>query len=286
LDPSDVNKMVIRITDLSFKYARAPYWSLSNINLVINRGEFVLITGPTGSGKSTLARCFNGLIPHFYPGKLEGQIEVLGSDPRKLKVKEMAKDIGFVFQKIDDQLFSLSIERELAFGLENLGLPRAEIKTRIDMGIELLGLSELLDKRIPNLSGGQKQKVAIAAAVVMQPQILVLDEPLSELDPRSRLEIVSVLKDLKREGLTIVLVEHRLHETLPIADKLILLVNGELQACGSPRKILMDANRWEKLGINLPLASLYALRLPRLKGVMNSLPLTPDELVKTLEAIK
>jgi len=198
----------------------------------------------------------------------------------------MAKDVGFVFQKIDDQLFSLSVERELAFGLENLGLPREEIKTRIDMGIELLGLSDLLNKRIPNLSGGQKQKVAIAAAVVMQPEILILDEPLSELDPRSRLEIASVLKTLKREGLTIVLIEHRLNETISIADKLIILVNGELQACGSPRNILMEENRWEKLGINLPLASLYALRLPELKGSMTSLPLTPDELVMTLEAIK
>lgn len=246
----------------------------------------MLVTGPTGSGKSTLARCFNGLIPHFYPGKLEGQIEVLGSDPRNCKVRDMAKDVGFVFQKIDDQLFSLSVERELAFGLENLGLPREEIKTRIDMGIEMLGLSELLDKRIPNLSGGQKQKVAIAAAVVMQPEILILDEPLSELDPRSRLEIASVLKTLKRKGLTIVLIEHRLHETISIADKLIILVNGELQACGSPRKILMEEDRWENLGINLPLASLYALRLPELKGSMTSLPLSPDELVKTLEAIK
>ncbi|GAG79138.1 unnamed protein product, partial [marine sediment metagenome] len=191
----------------------------------------------------------------------------------------------FVFQNIEDQLFSLTVERELAFGLENLGLPKNEINNRINSVIELLGLSELFDKRIPHLSGGQKQKVAIAAAVAMQPEILVLDEPLSELDPRSRLEIVSVLRKLKKERFTIVMVEHRLHEIIPITDKLILFANGELLGCGAPRKLLLDNNLWETLGINLPLPALYALRLPELKGKIDQLPLTPAELVKTLELV-
>ncbi len=278
-----MNRLVICIKNLSFKYLRAKDWSLLNINLKIKRGEFVLVTGPTGSGKSTLARCLNGLIPHFYPGQMQGTIQVLGIDPRKNKVREMAGQIGFVFQNTEDQLFSLSVERELAFGLENLGLPKEDIKYRLEEVIESLSLSKLLEKRIPKLSGGQKQKVAIAAALAMKPEILILDEPLSELDPRSRLEIISVLKTLKQEGLTIVLVEHRLHETLPIADKLILLVGGKLLACGSPREILMEENRWEKLGISLPLAALYALRLPFLKDHITSLPLTPEELVVVLE---
>lgn len=278
-----MNRLVISIKNLSFKYLRAKHWSLLNINLNIKRGEFVLVTGPTGSGKSTLARCLNGLIPHFYSGQMQGTIQVLGIDPRKNKVREMAGHVGFVFQNTEDQLFSLSVERELVFSLENLGLPKEEIKNRLEEVIESLSLSELLDKRIPKLSGGQKQKVAIAAAMAMKPEILVLDEPLSELDPRSRLEIISVLRTLKQEGLTIVLVEHRLHETLPIADKLILLVGSELLACGDPREILMEENRWEKLGISLPLAALYALRLPILKDHMISLPLTPEELVVVLE---
>ena len=284
-DQRDVSGVVIRITDLSFKYRRSTNWALSKVTLEIERGEFILITGPTGSGKSTLARCLNGLIPHFYPGQMQGQVQVLGRDPRKHKVRVMAKTVGFVFQNIDDQLFSLTVERELAFGLENLGLPKNEINTRINSVIELLGLSELLDKRIPHLSGGQKQKVAIAAAVAMQPEILVLDEPLSELDPRNRLEIVSVLRKLKKEGFTIVMVEHRLHEILPITDKLILFANGELLGCGAPRKLLLDNNLWETLGINLPLPALYALRLPELKGKIDQLPLTPAELVKTLELV-
>lgn len=275
--------MVISITNLCFKYLRAKHWSLLNINVNIKRGEFVLVTGPTGSGKSTLARCLNGLIPHFYPGQMQGTIQILGIDPRKCKVREMAGHVGFVFQNTEDQLFSLSVERELVFSLENLGLPKEEIKCRLEEVIESLSLSELLDKRIPKLSGGQKQKVAIAAAVAMKPKILVLDEPLSELDPRSRLEIISVLRTLKQEGLTIILVEHRLHETLPIADKLILLVGSELLAYGDPRKILMEENRWEKLGISLPLAALYALRIPTLKDHITSLPLTPKELVAILE---
>ncbi|MFQ6124838.1 MAG: energy-coupling factor ABC transporter ATP-binding protein [Candidatus Heimdallarchaeota archaeon] len=278
-----MNRLVISIKNLYFKYLSAKHWSLLNITLKISRGEFVLITGPTGSGKSTLVRCLNGLIPHFYPGQMQGTIQVLGIDPREKKVREMAGHVGFVFQNTEDQLFSLSVERELVFSLENLGLPKEEIKTRLEEVIEALNLSELLDKRIPKLSGGQKQKVAIAAALAMKPEILVLDEPLSELDPRSRLEIISVLDTLKQEDLTIVLVEHRLHETLPIADKLVLLVDGELLACGEPRKILMEENRWEKLGISLPLATLYALRLPTLKAHLNSLPLTPEELVTVLE---
>lgn len=278
-----MNRLVISIKNLYFKYLSAKHWSLLNITLKISRGEFVLITGPTGSGKSTLVRCLNGLIPHFYPGQMQGTIQVLGIDPREKKVREMAGHVGFVFQNTEDQLFSLSVERELVFSLENLGLPKEEIKTRLEEVIEALNLSELLDKRIPKLSGGQKQKVAIAAALAMKPEILVLDEPLSELDPRSRLEIISVLDTLKQEDLTIVLVEHRLHETLPIADKLVLLVDGELLACGEPRKILMEENRWEKLGISLPLATLYALRLPTLKTHLNSLPLTPEELVTVLE---
>ncbi len=284
-DQSDVSGVVIRITDLSFKYRRSTNWALSKVTLEIERGEFVLITGPTGSGKSTLARCLNGLIPQFYPGQLKGQVHVLGRAPREHKVRVMAKTVGFVFQNIEDQLFSLTVERELAFGLENLGLPNNEINNRINNVIELLGLSELLDKRIPHLSGGQKQKVAIAAAVAMQPEILVLDEPLSELDPRSRLEIASVLRKLKKEGFTIVMVEHRLHEILPITDKLLLLANGELLGCGAPRKLLLDNNIWETLGINLPLPALYALRLPELKGKIDQLPLTPAELVKTLELV-
>lgn len=275
--------VVIRITDLAFKYRRACHWALSKVSLEIEQGEFVLITGPTGSGKSTLARCLNGLIPHFYRGQMKGEVLVLGSDPRKNKVRSMAKHVGFVFQNTEDQLFSLSVERELTFGLENMGLPKREIKNRLDEVIELIGLSDLLDKRIPHLSGGQKQRVAIAAVVAMKPEILVLDEPLSELDPRSRLEIGAVLSKLKKEGFTIVLVEHRLHETLPITDKLILLVSGELLACGEPRKILMDEKYWKILGINLPLAALYSLKLPQLRKTMDALPLTPEELIKALE---
>ena len=181
---------MIRFHDLSFTYPGASQPALRGVSVQIQSGELCLVMGPSGSGKSTFLRCINGLVPHFSGGSLRGSILVNGLDPVKLSPREMSQTVGFVFQDPESQFVVDLVEDEIAFSLENSAVPAAEMEVRIEEALNLLDMTSLRSRRLETLSGGERQRVAIAAALALRPQILVLDEPTSQLDPHGSDEVL------------------------------------------------------------------------------------------------
>ncbi|MDH5787733.1 MAG: energy-coupling factor ABC transporter ATP-binding protein, partial [Candidatus Bathyarchaeota archaeon] len=176
---------IIETKNLTYTYPSVTKPSIIDVSIKIEKGEFTLITGPSGCGKTTLCRCFNGLIPHFYQGELKGEIVVAEINPIEHPIYELATHVGLVFQNPDNQLFALSVEKDVAFGLENLGVPREKMRERVDSALNLTGIFDLRERAPHELSGGQQQRVAIASVLAMQPELIILDEPTSFLDPLS-----------------------------------------------------------------------------------------------------
>jgi energy-coupling factor transporter ATPase len=277
------NMAVIETKNLTYTYPNAAKPSISDVSIKVEKGEFVLITGPSGCGKTTLCRCFNGLIPHFYQGELKGEIVVAEMDAAKQHTYEMAKHVGLVFQNPENQLFALSIEKDVAFGLENLGFPRQEMQKRVEWALNLTGIYDLRERSPHEVSGGQQQRVAIAAVLAMQPEIIVLDEPTSFLDPLSAEKIFEVIYELnKKLGITVVLVEHRLDLTAKYASHIIVMDEGRVCFDGEPREVL-NSEESRLIGIGIPKATLLYQMLQR-DGVnlSNVTPLSSEELAALL----
>jgi energy-coupling factor transport system ATP-binding protein len=228
--------------------------------------------GPSGAGKSTLCFLLNGLIPHLIKGELQGEIRVEGKDTRELPVKEFAKSVGLVFQDFESQLFSTEVELEVAFGPENLGLPREEIARRVDFALQFVGLQGFQGRKPAALSGGEKQRLAIASVLSLNPSILCLDEPTSDLDPGGKEQVFRVAHDLeKEEGRTLLIVEHETEEVRDL-DRILIMVGGEIAADGSAREILADAPGLAARGVKpLELAEAFGGR------VSEQIPLTIEE---------
>ncbi|HEX9262258.1 MAG TPA: ABC transporter ATP-binding protein [Candidatus Bathyarchaeia archaeon] len=278
----------IETRNLSYTYPGTTKPSISEVSLKVEKGEFVLITGPSGCGKTTLCRCFNGLIPHFYQGELTGEITVAGKDITKLQTHEMAKHVGLVFQNPENQLFALSIEKDVAFGLENLGFSRDEMRKRVDWALNLTGIYDLRERSPHEVSGGQQQRVAIASVLAMQPEIIVLDEPTSFLDPLSAEKIFQVIHELNQTlGITVVLVEHRLDLTARYANHIIIMEEGRIRSDGETRKIL-NKEETRLIGVGIPKATLLNELLEKEGMRLNNItPLSSDELAKQiLEAFR
>lgn len=270
---------MIKLEDFTFCYNGIDRPALKKINLEIGDGEFVLITGPSGGGKSSLCRCFNGLIPHFYGGNLSGRIEVQGLDVLRHSTKELATKVGMVFQDPENQLVTTDVEREIAFGLENLAFPRQLIAKRIEESLDTLGISGLRHRQVHELSGGEKQKVAIASVLALHPEVLVLDEPTSELDPKSAEEVLSIVHRLNDElGLTIILIEHRLDRVVQHADRLIVLAEGRLVADGRTREVLNSLyQEISETGTGMPPVIRLAHEMQKAGINIEQLPLTVKE---------
>jgi energy-coupling factor transport system ATP-binding protein len=241
---------MICFRQVTYSYPGATRPTLRDVNLIIPEAALTLVTGPSGAGKSTLLRCINGLVPHFSGGSMHGQIEVAGLDPVRASPQQISRSVGFVFQDPESQFVFDSVEDEIAFALENAAIPPVEMHNRVAEVLELLGLTQLRTRLLDNLSGGEQQRVAIAAALALQPTILVLDEPTSQLDPESAEDVLQALERLQRtQGLTVVLAEHRLERILPFADLLIHVENQQAIA-GPPRQLLA------RISLNPPLVSL------------------------------
>ncbi len=270
---------LIETKNLTYTYPGGTNPSIKDVSIKVEKGEFVLITGPSGCGKTTLCRCFNGLVPHFYQGELKGEITVAGMDTTKHQTYEMAKSVGLVFQNPENQLFALSVEKDVAFGLENLGVPREPMRNRVDWALNLAGISDLRERSPHEVSGGQQQRVAIAAVLAMQPEIIVLDEPTSFLDPLSAEKIFEVIHELNRNlGITVVLVEHRLDLTAKYANHIIIMDEGEVRFDGKPRDIL-SSEEVRLIGVGIPKATLLYLMLQKDGIALGSVtPLSSDEL--------
>jgi len=247
-----VGLAIIEVKGLSYSYPESAVPTLINVDLKVEQCEFVLMSGPSGCGKTTFCRCLNGLIPASYGGTFDGTVTVDGLSTTEHPVYEISQRVGLVFQNPENELFCTSVEREVAFGLENLALPRQEIRFRVEEALSLVGISQLKEKSPEELSGGEQQKVAIAALLAMKPKVLVLDEPTANLDPMSANSILKILVRLHREsGVTIVLVEHRLEMSAPYADRCVIFEEGRVVLNGSPQEVLYS-ERANSLGIGIP----------------------------------
>jgi energy-coupling factor transporter ATP-binding protein EcfA2 len=279
---------VIETKHLTYTYPGGAKPSISDVSIKVEKGDFVLVTGPSGCGKTTLCRCFNGLIPHFYQGELKGEITVVDIDVTKHPTHEMAKHVGLVFQNPENQLFALSIEKDVAFGLENLGVPREEMWRKVEWALNLTGIYDLRERSPHEVSGGQQQRVAIAAVLAMQPEIIVLDEPTSFLDPLSAEKIFEVIHELnKKLEITVILVEHRLDLTAKYANHIIVMDEGKVCSDGETREVL-STEEARLIGIGIPKATLLYEMLRR-DGMLlrNVTPLSSEEMATLLlEALK
>lgn len=260
----------IALENVSFMYEKAREYAIKEIDLKINPGEFMIITGPAGAGKSTLVNCFNGVIPHFQRGMMQGNIYLKGQSTKELTTGRIAKLVGSVFQDPEAQIICARVDEEIAFGLENIGVPSREIATRIDDVLKLVGIQDLKYRPTNALSGGQKQRVAIAAVLAMEPTILVLDEPTSELDPFGTLQVIGLLHRLNKEKkITIVLVEQKLEEVIPFATRLTIMQQGRIVVDGEPAKVLTRAAMLNGIGVKVPQLVSLAHRL----GFKGNVPL-------------
>ena len=271
----------MEITELSFRYSGAKTKVLNNISLTIPKGAFVGLVGPSGCGKTTLARSINGLIPHFHPGELKGKVVVQGLDTQQHPAHELAEKVGLVFQNPENQLVAPTVERELAFGPENLGVPRQEIRNRIETLVKQLHLEPLRDKAPYELSGGEQQRVAIAAVLALEPDILVLDEPTANLDPLSAQEILQLLANLNETmHLTILLIEHRLELVLPHIHELVVMNQGRLVTKGLPEQVIREPIV-PQVGVAIPpiIQLFQRLRQPKLNV---TIPLSVEAAVQAI----
>lgn len=279
---------LIELKDVSFLYRGAAAPALNQFSLSIEPGEFVGIIGPTGAGKSTLCWTIVGVIPQIILGKLQGEVTIKGMVPRKTPVAKIAQIVGLVQQDAEAQLLMTDIEKEIVFPLENLGLPREEIGRRLDNALDLVNLRSNRHRHPFYLSGGQKQRVAVAAALAMEPEILILDEATSELDPVGAEEVHNLAGLLKSQGKTIIMVEHNIDELAKHADRIIVMDHGEKVKDGSTRSILSDVDFLASLGIYPPQVTQVAYNLLKYgfpePEKIGGFPLTLEESVKEINS--
>ncbi|MGD8400018.1 MAG: ATP-binding cassette domain-containing protein [Bacillota bacterium] len=269
---------VIAIENLSFTYPGAGRPALNSLDLQVQSGEFVGITGPAGAGKSTLILTLNGIIPHFQAGKYQGRVLLDGKDTFSTGCAAISRQVGSVFQDPEAQIVAPTVEDELAFGLENFGMEPEAMEVRISEALDLIGISQLRQRATAELSGGQKQRVAIAAAVALRPRILVLDEPTSELDPMGTAEVFRVLKQLNEEyQLTIIVVEQKINILLEYIRRLVVMDAGQVVADRSPRAIIGQPDILSRIGLRVPPVSELAYLLQQEGLYRDRLPLTVDE---------
>jgi energy-coupling factor transport system ATP-binding protein len=253
---------MIKIEGLAFRYDGAPGNALSDVSLEIREGDFIGIIGPSGAGKSTLTYVLNGIVPCRYNGDFCGRVEIRGMDAVKAGPEILSRYVGSVFQDIEGQILSSVVEDEILFGLENFGIPRGEIESRIERALETAGISGLRHRNISDLSGGQKQKVAIASIIALRPEIMVLDEPTGELDPQSSRGVFETLKELnERHGVTIVIVEQKIMLLCEFAGRMAVMSGGRVAVEGAVRDVLRRGELLEDAGVNIPRVTTLAREL-------------------------
>ncbi len=263
---------MIKVQDVSFTYKDETHPALEGINLEVPEGGFLGIIGPAGAGKTTLARAVAGIIPHHYTGDFYGSITVNGLDTVDSSLIDLSRLVGIVFQDVESQIISPMVEDELLYGLENFGVPREEIPERMEDALRRVGIPELRDRSISSLSGGQRQKVAIASVIALKPRVLVMDEPTGELDPRSSRQVFSLLKSLNEDlGITVIVIEQKIMLLCEFARQLAVMSEGRIVRAGLTREVLVHAEELEALGVNCPRVT----TLSRLLAAKTGLELPP-----------
>ena len=258
---------MIEIRNLSFRYTGGNEDALKEINLSVANGEFLGIIGSSGAGKSTLTYAINGVVPHFFPGDYYGEIRVNGLDTVESGVDTLSRQVGSVFQDIDGQMVAQVVEDEILFGLENFGINRDEIEGRLEEALAAVGIGDLRFREMSSLSGGQKQKTAIAAVIALRPAIIILDEPTGELDPQASRKIFECLRELnEKHGITIIVVEQKIMLLCEFAKRLAVMDRGRLVREGTVKEVLQRPDILEKAGVNIPRVTTLGNRL-REKGL-------------------
>ena len=271
-----------KLEDVSYKYPLEDREILKNINLDIKKGEFWAVIGKNGSGKTTLCNVLRRFVPDFYKGELKGRITLEGKELKDYSAKEIVQKVGFVFQNPFTQISGVkeTVFEEIAFGLENLALDAEYIRKRVEETLKLLRIEELRDKNPYELSGGQGQKVALASIIAMDPEIMVIDEPTSQLDPKGTEEIFEIIDILKKEGKTIILVEHKLELIAEYAEKVMVLDEGEMILSGNTEDVLKNKILLEKeIGIPQYAALAYKL-MEEGKVQFEEIPITREKAVE------
>ena len=241
----------MRVENLSFTYAGGRQPALRGVNLTQRAGEMIGIMGASGAGKSTLAKVLNRIIPELEGGDFQGVVMLGGRSIAAAHVRDLASDIGMVFQDFESQLFSTTVAHEVAFAMERVGMPREEILARLAPALDAVGLRGLEDRDPTTLSGGQKQRLAIASVLALRPRVVVLDEPTTDLDPEGRAEVFALIRRMREEGSSLIVIEHEAEE-LRQCDRIIILRDGAIVAQGAPAMVMPQIEMREECGINAP----------------------------------
>jgi energy-coupling factor transport system ATP-binding protein len=267
-------KPIIEIIGLTYQYADTERPALKDINLVIYEGEYVALLGLNGAGKTTLELSLNGVVPNMIMGEMEGTVKIDGMDTDIYPTRELAKVIGMVFDNPEFQMSQMHVSEEIAMGLENLGVPTEEMHRIIPEVLQTVGLSGLEERSPFALSGGQMQRLAIASALAMQPRILVMDEPTSNVDPIGKEEIFAVAAKLNKErNMTVIMAEHEVEVMAAYADRIIVLDKGSIILNGSPHEVFGQVEILEKIGLRVPQVTDLAYKLKSQKILDWPLPL-------------
>jgi len=279
---------IVTVNDLHYAYppvlpGGAPVSVLRGVSLTLEKGTCLALLGPTGAGKSTLCLCLNGTIPHLVGGTFSGQVSIAGVDTRDVKTGELSQTVGLVFQDPESQLFTMSVADEVAFGLEGLALPPREIEKRVSESLAVLGITHLSARSPLELSGGEQQRVALAAALALRPQVLVLDEPTASLDPVGKASVLEAVKQLRDErGITIFWITQDIDAVPGIADHVAVLVDGRIALQGPPRHVLGRRHDLESWGLRAPQMVELASRFNE-RWDNDALWMTVDEAEEALE---
>jgi energy-coupling factor transport system ATP-binding protein len=277
---------IIEVENLWWKYEQSTDWVLKEINIKINPGEFVVITGPNDSGKSSLVSTFNGLIPHTQRGEMKGRVRVLGQDIVTSSVAALCALVGMAFQDPETQFLLSRVDEEVAFGPQNLGYEPDEVREIVSWALEVTRLSELKMKDPVELSGGQKQRTALAATLAMRPKVIVLDEPTSMLDPIGKEEIMEIIKSMKEQKLveTIIVVEHHIEDLAQMADRFILLKNGKILLDEPTEKFFSDIDFLVENGVRVPDVCAVSGYLKR-RGLLGNITLSLEDAINALSRL-
>jgi len=274
---------IIEMKNVSYRYPVADDWIIKNASFAIEKGKFTAIIGNNGSGKTTLCNIIRGFIPHFYKGELEGEVIVDGKNIVDYQLGQLGEKIGYVFQNPFIQVSGVkdTVFDEVAYGLENLGVEENEIIDRVNEVLKLVKIEHLRDKHPMGLSGGQRQRVALASIIVMNPDILVIDEPTSQLDPIGTEHVFDIIRLMKEKGKTIILVEHKMDLIAEYADNLIVLNEGEIVLQGPTREVFANP-RFGEHNIQYPHVTEVALHLQKNGVKLNYVPIRDEELPESI----
>ncbi len=274
----------IELKDVSYRYPLSKVNALDHVSCVLEKGKVYGIIGENGGGKTTFCNLLRGLIPHFYKGKIKGEINVLGTDVREWDMAELSAKIGYVFQNPFTQISGIkeTVFEEIAMGMENMGVPKEDIIDKVIEICQLLKIEKLMEKNPNELSGGQRQRVAFASIIAMDTEMLVIDEPTSQLDPKGTQEIFEIIKILKESGKTIVLVEHKINLIAEYCDEVIVMEKGHIEFNGPVKEILSNAEL-EKHGAIIPQAAVLGNKLIENDVKISMIPITIDEAVAVIK---